>query len=272
MMISAGSNGAWRPELTPYFFGPAPHRLYACHHFPAMESAASRAVVICHATGHEYDRSHRCLRQLALQLARAGNHVLRFDYCGTGDSSGEFAQYGPVDWKQDIHGAIDECLQLSGGKPLCVMGVRLGATLAAQAVAEREDVDGLVLYAPVIDGRSLMSEWRREQVEYARKINRATHYNDSDELLGFSLTDSFRSALNAMTLPESFPALRRALILAERPRGKDVRRMTQAWVNSGTHVCVEPEDVPSVWKHEPLEANVPFKLLRRIVAWTQEEI
>lgn len=270
MTISSGSSEAWRPELVPCFFGPSQYRLYACHHFPVAELAAAKAVVICPATGHEYERSHRCLRQLALQLAKAGHHVLRFDYRGTGDSTGEYDQYGPVDWKQDIHSAIDECLQLSGRKPLCVIGLRLGATLAALAAAERKDVESLVLYAPVADGKSLFGEWKRDQTKYERNINRATHRGTADELVGFRLTDSLRSALNALRLPESFPALRRALIMAEHPGGKDVRRMTQALAGAGAHVSVEPENAPAVWRQEPLEANVPFKLLRRIVAWMQE--
>lgn len=270
MTISSGSSEAWRHELVPYFFGPSQHRLYACHHIPVAESAATKAVVICHATGHEYERSHRCLRQLALQLARAGNHVLRFDYRGTGDSAGEYDQYGPVDWKQDVHTAINECLRLSGCKQLCVIGLRLGATLAAQAVAERKDVESLVLYAPVTDVKSLFGEWKRDQTEYERKINRAARPGTTDELVGFRLTDSLRSALNALTLPESFPALRRALILAEHPRGKGMRRAAQALAGDGAHVSVEPADAPAIWRQEPLEANVPFKLLRRIVAWMQE--
>ena len=271
MTISSGSSEAWRHELVPYFFGPSPQRLYACHHFPVVESAATKAVVICHATGHEYERSHRCLRQLALQLARAGHHVLRFDYRGTGDSAGEYALYGPVDWKQDIHIAIDECLRLSGRKPLCVIGLRLGATLAAQAVAERKDVESLVLYAPIAEGKSLFGEWKRDQVEYERKINRAARHGTADELLGFSLTHPFRSALNTLALPESFPGLRRALILAEHHRGKGVRRMVQALAGDGMHVSVEPADAPAIWRQEPLKANVPFKLLRRIVASIHEE-
>lgn len=270
MTVSSGSSEAWRPELEPFFFGPAPRRLYACHHFPVAQSAAARAVVICPATGHEYERSHRCLRQLALQLARAGHHVLRFDYRGTGDSSGEFALHGPADWKQDIHFAVDECLRLSGGKPLCVIGLRLGATLAAQAVAERDDVERLVLYAPVADGKSLFDEWKRDRLEYERKINRAARHETDAELLGFNLTEAFRSALQALALPESFRALRRALILTEQSGGKGVRRLAQALAANGTSVSVEAADAPSIWRQEPLEANVPFKLLRRVVAWIQE--
>ena len=270
MTISSGASQAWRRELEPYFFGSPPQRLYACHHFPAVESAASRAVVICPATGHEYERSHRGLRQLALQLARAGHHVLRFDYRGTGDSAGEYAAHGPVDWKQDIHSAVDECRRVSGRKPLCVIGLRLGATLAAQAVAEREDVERLVLYAPVVDGKSLLGEWKRDQAEYERRINRATRRGTADEVLGFRLSDTFRSALNALALPESFPALHRALILSEHSRDKGVFRLGQALAGNGASVSVEPMDAPAIWRQEPLEANVPFKLLRRIAVWMQE--
>jgi hypothetical protein len=29
-------------------------------------------------------------------------------------------------------------------------------------------------------------------------------------------------------------------------------------------------DAPAIWRREPFEAIVPFKLLRRIVAWMKE--
>lgn len=270
MMLSLRSSEARSQELVPYFFGSVPRQLYACHHFPMVESAAARAVVICHATAHEYERSHRCLRQLALQLARAGHHVLRFDYRGTGDSAGEYGQYGPLDWKQDIHMAIDECLRVSGRKSPCVVGLRLGATLAAQAVSERKDVASLVLHAPVIDGKSLLGEWKRDRAEYERRINRAARTDAADELLGFPLADSLRSTLSSVALPETIPALRRALMLAEQPRAKGMRRIAQAWTAGGAHVSLEPADAAAIWRQEPLEGNVPFKLLRRIVAWMQE--
>lgn len=260
----------WREEFVPYFFGEGPRRLYACHHLPAVVAAPAKAILICHATGHEYERTHRTLRQLALQLARSGHHVLRFDYRGTGDSAGKYAHSGPAEWRQDVTTAIEECERISGHRQICVIGLRLGATLAAQVAAVRQDVESLVLYAPVADGKSLLGEWEHAQAEYEHKHGRTTRHGMSDEVLGFALSDTFRAELTALALPEPNPALRRVLILAEQAAEKGARQMAQALASRGASVSIEPVDAPAIWRREPFEAIVPFKLLRRIVAWMKE--
>lgn len=270
--VTAGSvpKEAGDEEFMPYFFGEDLCRLYACHHLPAAAAAAAKAVLICNATGHEYERTHRTLRQLAQQLARSGHHVLRFDYRGTGDSAGEYEHSGPAEWRQDVTAAIDECERRSGHKQVCVMGLRLGATLAAQAIAARKDVESLVLYAPITDGKSLLGEWERAQAEFERKHGHMARSGMVDEVLGFALSDTFRMEMDSLTLPEPNPALRRVLILAEQAGEKGAQRMAQALASRGASVSIEPVDAPAIWRREPFEAIVPFKLLRRIVAWMKE--
>ena len=46
-------------------------------------------MVLCYPGGQEYIRSRRAFRQLAIRLSSAGFPVLRFDYHGCGDSSGD---------------------------------------------------------------------------------------------------------------------------------------------------------------------------------------
>ena len=84
-------NPVWREEISPCFFGRALHRMYACHHTLAIV-VHPKAVLLCNSIRHEYERCHRTLRQLAAKLAAKGNHVMRFDYFGTGDSQGEYDQ------------------------------------------------------------------------------------------------------------------------------------------------------------------------------------
>jgi alpha/beta superfamily hydrolase len=70
------------------------------------------------------------MRLLAKQLSDAGLHVLRFDYHGTGDSSGEVGA-GQFDvWVNDVALAADELLEISGVDSLTVVGLRTGAQLA----------------------------------------------------------------------------------------------------------------------------------------------
>src|SRR6185312_15536152 len=132
----------------PIVFGSADDPLFGW--FPAPRAPARRAgVVICNPIGDDYVRAHRALRHLAERLQRAGFAVLRFDFGGTGDSVG------------DVGRAIDELRARSGVEEVCVAGLRLGATLAAVAAAERGDVAAVVLWSAYLDGRSYVDETTR---------------------------------------------------------------------------------------------------------------
>ena len=77
-------------------------------------------------------RAHRALQQLAERLAGAGFDVLRFDYFGCGDSSGE-GHEGRLDrWLDDARAGIEEAEALCGSARVALVGVRLGAALAAR--------------------------------------------------------------------------------------------------------------------------------------------
>src|SRR5262245_27042595 len=73
---------------TPLFFGPGDRSLFGWYHAAAGDVRATTGVVICAPLGHEHINSHRSLRHLADRFAAAGLPALRFDYHGTGDSSG----------------------------------------------------------------------------------------------------------------------------------------------------------------------------------------
>lgn len=194
---------------------------------------------------------------------------MRFDYSGTGDSSGEYAAASLAHWRSDTEDAIEECRRLSGRTSVCIVGFRLGATLAAQAAAGRDDVDSLVLYAPVIDGASLIAEWEDEQKKFDLKHSHAAPLSHADELLGFPLTKSLRSDLEKPLFVEALSvSLRRVLILAHDHDA--VAGLADGLGSSGASVSVEIIDTPEIWRREPLEAFVPLKLLRRIVEWINE--
>ena len=89
---------------------------------------------------------------LAARLAEAGFHVLRFDYFGTGDSGGEAWDGSPDLWLEDTAAAVEELRDMAGVRTVSLVGMRLGAVLAARLAASRRDIDRLVLWDPVISG------------------------------------------------------------------------------------------------------------------------
>ena len=255
-------------KFVPAFFGENAS-LYGCYH-NTEESHAASAVLICQPIGHEYERCHRAMRQLAVQAARKGIAAMRFDYYGTGDSAG-YAEETTLDrMRQDIEQAIDVCKQLTGTKNLTLVGLRLGATLAAQVASRRDDIESLVLYAPVFDGESLLAEWQQLQQVFDSKHSHTSQKSDSGEILGFPVTETFQKELaNEFSLAITNSYLKRVLILVD--EAETASAILKNWVNMlkshGVIVTVEtPENLP-IWRREAIESVVPIKTVRRIVKW-----
>ena len=66
-------------------------------------------------------------------LAASGWDTLRFDYYGTGDSAGDLIEANLGGWEKDIEWAIEEARATSGANRVALIGLRLGANLAASA-------------------------------------------------------------------------------------------------------------------------------------------
>ena len=141
------------------FFGPD-ESLLGVHHVP-RKMKPGRAILICPPLGQEYLRTHWTLRLLANQLSRRGMHVLRFDWSGFGDS-----QLGPEEirslerWRSDMDAAIDYLKKLANASSVALLGLRFGAGMAAEIGCHREDVNGIVAWEPVLNGREMLQDWR----------------------------------------------------------------------------------------------------------------
>jgi exosortase A-associated hydrolase 2 len=176
-------------------------RLLGILHEPT--NAPRGAFVFCAPFAEEEKCSHRVLFDAAQSLAQAGFIVLRFHYRGCGDSEGEFEEFTLGDWRQDVHAALDF---LSDRAPLSLLGLRLGATLAAQVAEERDDVQRLILWEPILNGRSYVSQ------NLLRKRLRAALTNTSDtqearretqdgaDFDGYLITSRLQTDLNALDL------------------------------------------------------------------------
>lgn len=102
-------------------------------------------------------RAHRAFRQLTNLLVRRGFHVLRFDYYGTGDSSGEGAEATLSAWLDNIGTAVAEMRDSAGVDRVSLTGLRFGASMALMASLKREDVNRVVLWDPILEGSSYLA-------------------------------------------------------------------------------------------------------------------
>ena len=176
------------------------------YHAAGRAPARRTGMLICGPFGHEYIRAHRALRQLAVALSDRGHHVLRFDYFGCGDSDGDASAADVGRWLADITAAIDELKALAGVTRVCLVGVRLGATMAAQVATVRQDVDALFLWDPVADGARFLADLEDLQRRWLRGrpgSHRYARAADIREVIGFEVTSRLRRSLEPLQLADT---------------------------------------------------------------------
>jgi pimeloyl-ACP methyl ester carboxylesterase len=239
-----------------FHFGHAEKRLFGVYHPPANEMASQvRGIVLCQPFGHEYIRSHRALRTLAQKLSDTGCHTLRFDYYGCGDSMGSGDEATLEQSTRDIATAIDELKDMAGVLRVSLVGVRLGATLAAMSALKRKDVERLVLWDPVISGRMYLTELRALQAEWLNARPYMSH-EESSEIIGFPLSETLEGEIAAIDLLDvsRWPGKQTAILASE---GIDVAPLCQHLERIRASFAVEQVPSSCDWRRP----SVVHKLL-----------
>src|SRR5688500_2102081 len=150
-------------DETPFFFGSDGPALFGVLHRPGA-TARGGAFVFCHRFGVVKLWTHRVFVTFARQLAAAGHTVLRFDHRGNGDSQGVFGDTTLDTARADTRAAIAELRARTGAKAVTLLGLRLGATVASLVAEGAQDIDRLILWAPIVDGARYMQELLRINV------------------------------------------------------------------------------------------------------------
>lgn len=115
-------------------------------------------LVVCPPLGWEAVQSYHSLRVLGERLAKAGFPTITLNYDGTGESPGSDEDPGRVDaWLSSIRRAVAAMSQVEGVDSVGLIGLRIGATLAARATSEVR-VSHLVLWEPFLGGQQYTRE------------------------------------------------------------------------------------------------------------------
>lgn len=146
---------------------------------------------------HEWQRSYRLFALLADALRQRGVSVLRFDYRGSGDSSGESTDFTPERALEDTLAALT-ALEQKAGVPARLLGIRGGALLAALA-AERTGRDWWswqpchsgAAHAAELQALDARERANRQRFPYLRRSLPA----DPGTCLGFRLASGFFETL-----------------------------------------------------------------------------
>jgi alpha/beta superfamily hydrolase len=192
--------------------------LFGWYHDAPTAAPRDTVAVICQPVGYEYTRAHRSLRHLADRLARRGIPALRFDYHGIGDSSGSDLDHGRLDaWRDSIVAAIREAKAISGRERVCLVGVRLGASLAAM-ISAREPVDQLVLWNACVTGKPYLREL---QAIAASAEDTTCTIDGALESGGFVMTAETREAILGIDLGTVDVRARRILVASREDMPQD---------------------------------------------------
>ena len=194
----------------PYRFGPPGRQLLALHHSPSGEDRA-HGVLLCNPFGQEAIRAHRLLRVVAGRLARAGFHVLRFDYFGTGDSDGDDESVTLAGWVEDVLAASAHLERVSGASRVSWAGLGLGAS-AALLAGSRRPPSRILAWDPVAVGADYVAGLADAHVaalavELPGTPRPATGMGQGFEILGFPVAPALEAELQALR-PDSFSQCR----------------------------------------------------------------
>jgi len=247
-----------------YFGSPRPHLFGALTMPPEGVAVHDAGVVICSPIGHEESSAYRPLRGLAHQLALGGHPTLRFDLPGVGDSLGEDTDEGLLgSWLASIATAVETLRTETGVATVALVGVRLGATLAALAAAREVAVDELVLWEPPVRGKAYVREMRAFNALARREETEPSVPYDplpegAVEASGFLIAPTTVDDLSQVDLTtlEFVVAAPRRILLGGKPEPRDGDPLAVQLRSQGVEVdCVELdglEHVVGAMPHGPL--------------------
>lgn len=134
-------------------------------------------VVFCHGFTGTKVEAHRIFVKMARVLEKYNIASLRFDFCGCGDSEGEFVDITVGDHIKDATRAVDFAVSSPGINKtrVGVLGFSLGGTVASYVAGRHLRVKSLALWAPAAD---LVEE--ANQIRSKKELKRIRKYKAVD--------------------------------------------------------------------------------------------
>lgn len=262
-----------------FYFGDRSKLLYGAYH-PAQDFKDRRVgVILCYPIINEYLRSHRAFVRLATQLSSEGFHVLRFDYFGCGDSYGDDDDGSLLEWTENLSTAIDELKNGCDASHICLIGLRMGATLALLAAEQRNDIDTMVLWEPIVNGKEYLREVKRLHLESAvieglpKAVKGQTDASRQLEILGFRIADIMLDELLKLDLLSMKESPARQVLHIENSDDYDRRDFLKHLKHLGTDVEEVNISCANIWlegDNESYAGLVPVNALDHIVKWVTE--
>ncbi len=226
-------------------------------------------VIMCSAQGFEELCARKDWRLLAQSIADLGLPVLRFDYAGTADAPGGDEDPGRLDaWRASLDAAVAFMRREVGVREIVLVGLRLGATLAAQ-IADK--IHGFVALHPVVSGKA----YARELGVLSKIISHvegAAAPADGLAVAGFLTTSETLAALNSIDLRKSQRAPARDILICAPQDAMGAEALAVHWRQLGAAVdCVDFSGY-GAWISDPTTSRRPELAFSHVVKWLEQNI
>lgn len=250
------------------FFLPTPGGpVYAVLHRPADTVPLRGHVLVVPPFNEEMNRCRSMVTLQARELAQRGFATLLLDLHGTGDSAGEHGDARWAIWQDNLRAALAWLAARPGGC-VALLGIRLGAILAAELMAITEGAPAmLVLWQPVVDGKIHMNQFLRVRMaaqldrpnlpkETTASMRKQLDAGEPIEVAGYELHPELVRAIDGANLVQQRPALRHALWLENvSAEGGELPApavaAAKAWADAGIAAEMRPYVGPAFWQlHE----------------------
>jgi alpha-beta hydrolase superfamily lysophospholipase len=260
-------------RAAPLVFGAEARPLFGFYHPAEGPTARGMGVVLCNPLGYEAMCAHSAYRHLAERLAARGYPALRFDYQGTGDSSGRPQDKDRVAaWLASIDEAIDELRRRAGVGAIALVGTRFGATLAAVAGARRGDVQALVLWAPSASGKAYVRELRAFRlIKQPLRVAATPRSDGAEEVAGYVFEKATLSDLSAIDLRATKERVAARVLIVPRddlPAAEE--SLAKALGDAGASVRVALEPGYERMMRDPQDTVVPIGTFDKMIDWLDE--
>lgn len=248
-------------NIQPFFLESPRGPLYCLNTSPTGRTPVG-GVLYLHPFAEEMHKSRRMAALQVRALAAQGYAVLQVDLTGCGDSAGDFADASWQIWREDATLAL-AWLQDNVKAPVSLWGLRIGATLAVDLAAERDDIASLVLWQPVISGEQFLNQFLRIKLageviagsaaqSGTRQLRQQLEAQGKTvEVGGYALSPAMAQALSAVTLANLLPSCPVTWLELAEEDGPSLlapsQRIVEAWQLAGISVQSGSVAGPPFW-------------------------
>lgn len=252
----------------PLLFGLDSEPLFGCLHTPSSAPVTDAALLLP-AAAHEYLSSHRSLRQLALRLAERGCLSLRMDLRGCGDSSGAKDSGCLAQWRDDAEQGLQLLAERAPGARLHVIGLRLGASIAAQLgvrrAAAQRPLAGLALWDPVLDGGQYLGAALGLQMS-RHGMRQSAEDAGPFEVIGHRWSRTLADELRELVLADFDHAPAARLLLVDTCATQS-QALAAHWRELGADIEYRAMQAPDLWAGDGQVALIASGVVLAIADW-----